>query len=81
MYSALKVNGKKLYELARAGIEVERKALVRLLSTRFGLKRFRFRACGWKSPALKEPISAHCAMISERNSAVVAAWRNSLAQK
>ena len=26
MYSALKVNGKKLYELARNGIEVERKA-------------------------------------------------------
>ena len=26
MYSALKVNGKKLYQLARAGIEVERKA-------------------------------------------------------
>lgn len=26
MYSALKVNGKKLYELARAGIEVERQA-------------------------------------------------------
>ncbi len=26
MYSALKVNGKKLYEFARAGIEVERKA-------------------------------------------------------
>lgn len=26
MYSAIKVNGKKLYELARAGIEVERKA-------------------------------------------------------
>ncbi len=26
MYSALKVNGKKLYELARAGIEIERKA-------------------------------------------------------
>lgn len=26
MYSALKVNGKKLYDLARAGIEVERKA-------------------------------------------------------
>ena len=26
MYSALKVNGKKLYELARQGIEVERKA-------------------------------------------------------
>ena len=26
MYSALKVNGKKLYELARKGIEVERKA-------------------------------------------------------
>lgn len=25
MYSALKVNGKKLYELARAGVEVERK--------------------------------------------------------
>ena len=28
MYSALKVNGKKLYELARQGIEVERKARV-----------------------------------------------------
>lgn len=26
MYSALKVNGKKLYELARSGVEVERKA-------------------------------------------------------
>lgn len=26
MYSALKVNGKKLYELARAGVEIERKA-------------------------------------------------------
>lgn len=26
MYSAIKINGKKLYELARAGIEVERKA-------------------------------------------------------
>ena len=26
MYSALKVNGKKLYELARAGIEIEREA-------------------------------------------------------
>ena len=26
MYSALKVNGKKLYEYARAGIEIERKA-------------------------------------------------------
>lgn len=28
MYSALKVNGKKLYELARAGVEVERKKRV-----------------------------------------------------
>ena len=44
-------------------------------------KTFHFRACGWKSPAPKEPISVHCAMISERNSAVVAAWRNSPAQK
>ena len=26
MYSAIKINGKKLYELARAGVEVERKA-------------------------------------------------------
>ncbi|SFB03669.1 tRNA pseudouridine synthase B [Acetitomaculum ruminis DSM 5522] len=32
MYSALKVNGKKLYELARAGIEVERKSrLVKII--------------------------------------------------
>lgn len=35
MYSALKVNGKKLYELARAGKEVERQArLVRILDIR-----------------------------------------------
>ena len=33
MYSALKVNGKKLYELAREGIEIERKArLVKILA-------------------------------------------------
>ena len=33
MYSALKVNGKKLYELAREGIEIERKArTVKILS-------------------------------------------------
>ena len=33
MYSALKVNGKKLYELARAGVEVERKSRkVKILS-------------------------------------------------
>lgn len=35
MYSALKVNGKKLYELAREGIEIERKARkVEILSIR-----------------------------------------------
>lgn len=33
MYSALKVNGKKLYELARAGIEVERKSRIVIIES------------------------------------------------
>lgn len=35
MYSAKKINGKKLYDLARKGIEVERKAAIVRLETQF----------------------------------------------
>lgn len=46
MYSALKVNGKKLYELARAGVEVERKTrLVNIIDIKIldiSLPRVRF---------------------------------------
>lgn len=47
MYSALKVNGKKLYELARAGVEVERKSrrveilAIEILETELPRVRFR----------------------------------------
>lgn len=47
MYSALKVNGKKLYELARAGKEVERQArhvdlpAIEILEIKFPVVKFR----------------------------------------
>lgn len=49
MYSALKINGKKLYELARAGVEVERKArrveIFSLEIQKMELPRIAFRVC------------------------------------
>ena len=57
MYSAVKVNGKKLYEYARAGIEVERPQrevtifeleLLGEIHQSDGLLKFKFRVCGSK---------------------------------
>lgn len=45
MFSAIKQDGKPLYELARQGIEVERKARA--------VEIFRLEATGWKSPLLQ----------------------------
>lgn len=49
MYSACKVNGKKLYELARAGVEVERKAreieIFELEIQKLSLPRMKIRVC------------------------------------
>lgn len=60
MYSALKVNGKKLYELARAGIEVERKARP-VIIYEIRIKEISLPRVRMEVSALKEPISAHCA--------------------
>lgn len=58
MYSAIKINGKKLYELARQGIEIERKPrkisidLLNLLSFE---KYSEIRVCCFKRNIYKEP--------------------------
>ena len=63
MYSALKVNGKKLYELAREGKTVERRsrkvAIRRIRIMEVSLPHIRMK---WNVP--KEPISAPSAMTS-----------------
>ena len=68
MYSALKVNGKKLYELAREGKTVERKATagtafyeIEILEMDLPTGTFLL------LPAAREPISGLCAMISVRS--------------
>ena len=68
MYSAIKVNGQKLYDLARQGREVARKPR---MITIFDLASFARRA----------PTSARCATISVRRSAAAAAWRRCAARK
>lgn len=50
MYSAIKVNGRKLYELAREGIEIERKAR--------DIEIFEIRNIEWKNKTLKYTV--HC---------------------
>ena len=75
MYSALKVNGKKLYELAREGKTVERKArpvcFYEIEPLEFHLPLVKIRVT-----AVREPISAPCAMILARSLAVAAVWKN-----
>lgn len=62
MYSALKVNGKKLYELAREGKVIERKARpVKILDIRF--LRLIFRKSVWKYRVRKGPTSVRFVMI------------------
>ena len=53
MYSALKVNGKKLYELARAGKEVERRPRS---VTNWRFWKWRFPKCVSAQSAPREPI-------------------------
>ena len=50
MYSAIKINGKKLYELAREGIEIEREARE--------IEIFDIRNIEWKNEILKYTV--HC---------------------
>lgn len=71
MYSALKVNGKRLYELARAGKEVERKG-GRWKSTTSKYSPSACRKSPSALPAPKEPISGPYAMISDRSLAAAA---------
>ena len=75
MYSALKVNGQKLYDLARQGKTVERKPraiTVYELSCWSSPHRTNL-PCAWCAP--RGPTSARSATISGRRSAAVAAWR------
>lgn len=75
MYSALKVNGKKLYELAREGKVVERKARpvtfhkIEVLWMELPKVKIRVQCS-------KEHISGPFATISGKNWAVAAAWKN-----
>ena len=62
MYSAIKINGKKLYQLARQGVEVERTARpLRSISWSFCIIRQTALPCAW--PAPRAPISAFLAKI------------------
>ena len=73
MYSALKVNGKKLYELAREGKTIERKSRkveikeIRILEMALPRVRMEF-------PVPREPISGHCVTISVKSWAALDAW-------
>ena len=92
MYSALKVNGKKLYELARAGVEVERKARsVKIFSIEIEeislpyvtfLVHWTRLVLIWPTECLyaKEPISVHFARILVKNLDVERAWNHFLEQ-
>ena len=74
MYSAIKIGGKKLYELARQGKEVERRPRP-VTSTPWSWWSRRLPAttfCGCGAPRV--PMSAPCATTSGRRWAAAAAW-------
>ena len=73
MYSALKVNGQKLYDLARKGVEVERKPRPITIHelTLLGVDADGIRL---RVHAPRAPISAHCARILEMLWAAAAVW-------
>lgn len=73
MYSAIKIGGKKLYELARAGQEVARPARTSR-STRWSCFRARRRTSRCACTAPRGPMSARCATTSARRSERAAAW-------
>lgn len=72
MYSAIKVDGKKLYELARAGQEVERKARHVVINALISQK-YSCLMSQWRSHVPKARIFVHCVRILARNWAVVPA--------
>ena len=73
MYSALKVNGKKLYELAREGKEVERQARpVEIFS--LSIDKMELPRVTMTVHCSKEPTSELSAMISERSWGAAPAW-------
>ena len=67
MYSALKVDGQKLYDLARQGITVERKARKITVSSLTCTKQDA-RTYTLDVRCSKEPTSAHCVQISVQSS-------------
>lgn len=81
MYSAVKVNGKKLYELARKGKEIARKArTIEVYDIR--IRRFlRPTEWRWTLTARRGHISARFAPISARHWAVADTWRNCCGQQ
>ena len=75
MYSALKVNGKKLYELAREGKVIERKARpVKILDIR--IMKWIFRGSVWRCRVPKGPISGLFATISANSLDVADVWNH-----
>ena len=58
MYSALKVNGKKLYELAREGKVVERKARPVKILYQDSLPRYRRTAWMWRMYGITDPYKS-----------------------
>lgn len=72
MYSAIKVDGKKLYELARAGQEVERKARHVVINA-LNITEIQLPYVTWRSHVPKARIFVHCVRILARNWAVVPA--------
>lgn len=75
MYSALKVNGKKLYELAREGKTVERKTRP-VCFYEIEILEMDLRWYVFLLHAARELISGLCAMILDRNWAAVPAWKS-----
>jgi len=81
MYSALKVNGKKLCDLARAGVTVERQARpVQLYSIEI-IKMELPRVCMRVRAAQRELISVHYVRTSVRNFPVEHVWNPCCAQR
>ena len=68
MYSALKVGGKKLYELAREGKTIERKSRKVMI--------YDIRIKDINLPRVRMEVKVLCVMISVKNSGVADVWRN-----
>ena len=75
MYSALKVDGKKLYELAREGKIVERKPRA-VQFYEIEIKKIELPYVRFSVTCSKGHISVHYVMTSDRNSDVAAVWKN-----